>query len=223
RAARAEMEIGAGAGDLLFARAAALPGTLFVAVENVAPLYHRLKEREARARTTNTLILNADGEEVLREGAPEGSLDRVTLFFPDPWPKTRHAKRRLIRPNTLPAFFRALRDGGALVARTDDDGLADWIAEVLRDLPGHAGARVVPPANERDPVAPGDPLSDPVDAGVTTRYERKARDAGRPVREFRWVKPAGARFEPRPEHLAPRHRRGVIEARIEARERQAAP
>jgi tRNA (guanine-N7-)-methyltransferase len=103
------------------------------------------------------------------------SLIGVRVFFPDPWPKSRHHKRRLLQPATMALIADRLRPGGVLHAATDHAGYAEQIAE----------AGDGEPALRR--VAPGEPVPISVQR-PTTKYETKARIAGNPVTELVWVR-----------------------------------
>jgi tRNA (guanine-N7-)-methyltransferase len=108
-----------------------------------------------------------------------GSLTGVRVFFPDPWPKSRHHKRRLLQPDTVALIADRLRPGGLLHAATDHMGYAEQIAEV-----GDAEPRLcrvsADRANDDDPA--GLPMST---ARPVTKYERKAL-AGPTVAELLW-------------------------------------
>jgi tRNA (guanine-N7-)-methyltransferase len=95
---------------------------------------------------------------------PEASLDRLMLMFPDPWPKSRHAKRRFVHPELLPLVARALRPGGEWRIASDDPTYQAWVAEVFADTPLFALA-------DRHTTRPADTPG--------TRYEAKAVRAGR--------------------------------------------
>jgi tRNA (guanine-N7-)-methyltransferase len=78
----------------------------------------------------NLLLWTEDARRLIRS-LPEGSLSRLFLMFPDPWPKARHAKRRFVHPSILEALHRALRPGGQWRIATDDPTYQDWVAEVM--------------------------------------------------------------------------------------------
>ncbi len=114
---------------------------------------------------TNLLIWDEDARLLLRRLA-RGTLDRVFLMFPDPWPKARHAKRRFVHPEVVPLVGRALRPGGTWRIASDDPTYQAWTTAVLG---AQALFTVPPPARERP------------DGWPPTRYEAKARRAGRDV------------------------------------------
>jgi tRNA (guanine-N7-)-methyltransferase len=104
------------------------------------------------------------------------SLTGVRVFFPDPWPKSRHHKRRLLQPDTLALIAERLRPGGVLHAATDHASYAEQIAEC-----GDAEPRL-----RRVTADAALPISV---ARPTTKYETKARDTGSAVAELLWEKP----------------------------------
>ena len=99
---------------------------------------------------------------------PDASLDAAYLLYPDPWPKTRHHKRRFVSPTTLDELARALKPGAAFNFATDIEDYANWtLAHVLRQ-PAFSFP-IAPPGNWHEPFAGWEP----------TRYEDKARTEGR--------------------------------------------
>ena len=106
-----------------------------------------------------------------------GSLDRVFLLFPDPWPKRRHEQRRFIGKANLDRLATLMRAGAELRVASDDPVYQEW---VLRHVPVH-------PAFRWQAQSPRDWLERPADA-VETRYEKKARTAGRTPMFFRFTK-----------------------------------
>jgi tRNA (guanine-N7-)-methyltransferase len=168
RTAPVDLEIGAGKGRFLLERAAAEPDRDILAVER-ALAYHRLCcQRAARRGLANVRLLRTSAEDLLLRLLAPGSVDTVFILFPDPWPKTRHHKRRLVKPEVVAALHRALATGGRLLVKTDHAAYAEVIAEVLG---GAAGFSALDPA-----VAfAGLPL---------TGFEHKYRDQGRSIYPF---------------------------------------
>jgi tRNA (guanine-N7-)-methyltransferase len=161
-AAEVWLEIGFGGGEHMAAQAARRPEVLILGVEpflnGVASALRHVDE----AGLDNVRIRQGDAREVLDDLAP-ASLDRVFILFPDPWPKTRHHKRRLIQDETITALARALKPGGALRFVTDWQAYAAWTLERMLRAPDFTWtARRA--ADWRRP--PADHL--------TTRYETKA-------------------------------------------------
>ncbi|WP_370868177.1 tRNA (guanosine(46)-N7)-methyltransferase TrmB [Sulfuriferula sp.] len=135
RAAPIILEIGFGMGDATAAIAAARPEHDFIGIEVHGPgVGSLLLQTEARA-LNNLKIIQHDAVEVLRDMIPDGSLAGVHIFFPDPWHKTRHNKRRLIKPDFVAQLARKLAPGGYLHAATDWEDYAIQILAVLSAEP----------------------------------------------------------------------------------------
>ena len=126
-----------------------------------------------RENVTNVRLIRGDAVDVLEQLIAPGSLSGVRVFFPDPWPKARHHKRRLLQPDTVALIADRLRPGGILHAATDHPGYADQIAEV-----GDAEPR----------LSRLDARAEPAICVVrpATKYESKAQDAGSAVTELLW-------------------------------------
>lgn len=129
------VELGSGMGDATAAMAAADPDTGILAVEvhtaGVAALLRRIDSDGL----TNVRVMHADGVEVLRRMIPADHLAGVRIYFPDPWPKARHHKRRFVRPDLISLTTRRLAPGGILHAATDWDDYAEQMLQVLSDEP----------------------------------------------------------------------------------------
>ena len=128
-----------------------------------------------REAVSNIRLIRGDGIDVLEHLVRPGSLTGVRMFFPDPWPKSRHHKRRLFQPQTVTLITERLRPGGVLHVATDHRGYAEQIAVVGNAEPGLRPAR------------PGEQLAISKERPAT-KYESKARHAGDAVTEFLWVK-----------------------------------
>jgi tRNA (guanine-N7-)-methyltransferase len=166
------LEIGFGNGETLAELATRHPERGFLGIEVHRPgVGHLLLELEKRA-LTNVRVLRHDAVEVLEQGLPPESLHGVYLFFPDPWPKTRHHKRRILNPETVALIARALRPGGLFHAATDWADYAEQMLAVLSDsalFVNTAGPRTYAPR-------PGDrPL---------TRFEQRGQRLGHEVRDL---------------------------------------
>jgi len=130
------VEIGSGQGHAIVAAAGARPEADFLAVEVFRAGVARTMLDADRAGVGNLRLVEADATDVLATFLPEASIDEAWVFFPDPWHKKRHTKRRLIRPGIGRIVGRALRDGGLLRLATDWEDYALQMREVLDAEPG---------------------------------------------------------------------------------------
>ncbi|MBI3453575.1 MAG: tRNA (guanosine(46)-N7)-methyltransferase TrmB [Rhodospirillales bacterium] len=167
RPASVWLEIGFGAGEHLVAQAAAHPDTGMIGAEPYVNGVVALLTKLEAGRLANIRIWPGDARELI-PAFPPASLDRVFILFPDPWPKARHHKRRLIGPELLDALARAMKPGAELRIATDD---ADYLVWTLERLTGH-------PAFVWLARGPADWRHRPAD-WPATRYEEEARAAGR--------------------------------------------
>jgi tRNA (guanine-N7-)-methyltransferase len=174
RTAPIVVEIGCGAGTSTLAMAQAEPDIDVVAVEVYRRGLAQLLSGIDRENVRNIRLVRGDGVDVLQYMFAADSLTGVRVFFPDPWPKARHHKRRLLQPATVALIADRLRPGGVLHAATDHMGYAEHIAAVGDAEPRlrRVGADDVLPISADRPV---------------TKYERKAL-AGPVVTELLWEK-----------------------------------
>jgi len=175
RSAPVVLEIGSGTGTSTLAMAQAEPHLDVVAVEVYRRGLAQLLSGIDREGVTNIRLVRGDGVDVLEHMFGPGSLTGVRIFFPDPWPKARHHKRRLIQPAVVALIADRLCDGGVLHAATDHAGYAEQIAEV-----GDAEPRL-------RRVTESDALPISVHR-PDTKYETKAHHAGSAVAEMLWEK-----------------------------------
>ena len=140
------LEIGSGLGDTVLHLAQANPGTDYIASDVHTKGIARTLIQIDRLGLTNVRVLHADALRFITDRLPAASLDEILVFFPDPWPKARHHKRRIVRPEFVAACVRVLRSGGTLHLATDIEDYAAAMREVLDRQPGlqqvHGGARV---------------------------------------------------------------------------------
>jgi len=163
------LEIGFGTGDALLEFAAIHPEFDCLGVEVHRPgAGHLLMAAENRG-LTNLRVVCHDAVEVLKHQIPPQSLDRVHIFFPDPWPKKRHHKRRLIQPAFLTLLSQALVPGGVLRLATD------WEEYAL-----HMQAVCEASGDWVNSSAPGAFAARPEDRPIT-RFERRGQRLGHPV------------------------------------------
>jgi tRNA (guanine-N7-)-methyltransferase len=161
------LEIGFGAGEHLAAQAAAHPRVGFIGCEVFENGVAKLLAEIHRLGLENIRLL-VDDARLLLAALPARSLDRVFILFPDPWPKERHKKRRIVSVETLDALGLLMRDGAELRLATDD---ADYARSMLGRVTAHADFEWLA-------RRPADWRERPADWPMT-RYEKKARAAGR--------------------------------------------
>lgn len=137
-------EIGFGDGEHLLARAAAEPEKNFFGVEVHRPGVGRVLNRAAGADLRNLRVASVDAVEVLRDWIAPGSLAEIVIYFPDPWPKKRHHKRRLVQPAFVALASSRLAQGGLLKLATDWAPYAEHMSltlageATLRNLAGES-------------------------------------------------------------------------------------
>lgn len=124
------LEIGFGNGDTLLTMAADQPQTDFIGIEvhrpGVGRLLHELKSRALG----NVRVIREDAVPVLRDCLPDNCLDRLLLFFPDPWHKKRHHKRRIVQPDFIELLAKKIKPAGTLHMATDWENYAEQMLEV---------------------------------------------------------------------------------------------
>lgn len=164
------LEIGFGNGEALLDQAALRPDADFLGIEvhqpGVGHLLMRLGERELG----NVRVICDDAMRVLRDGLNEAVLDRVNIYFPDPWPKKRHHKRRLIQPPFVALLARTLKPGGLLHLATDWEPYAEQMLSVLESSPDFVNSTV-----GFAPRPPERPL---------TKFEQRGQRLGHTVRDL---------------------------------------
>jgi tRNA (guanine-N7-)-methyltransferase len=135
RRAPVVLEIGFGMGDSTAQVAAAMPGTDFLCVDVYTPGVGSLLRRIREQGLTNVRIVQHDAVEVLRDMIAPDSLAGVHVYFPDPWPKTRHHKRRLVQPQFVAQLATRVAAGGYVHCATDWEPYAVQMLEVLSGEP----------------------------------------------------------------------------------------
>lgn len=171
------VEIGFGRGEFLLALAPLHPDTAFIGIEVSFKRVLKMARKVARAGLENVRLLEARGEIVFFDLLPKASVDEVWVNFSDPWPKDRHARRRVIQTPFVRAAAACLKPGGILHVATDDVPYAQQIDEVLR-----AESALL---NLNAP----DPWADDVEGRLQTGYEEEWRAAGRPMHFFEYARP----------------------------------
>ena len=173
RTAPLVLEIGSGMGETTAAIAQARPDVDFVAVEVHGPGVGSLLNRIEDLKLSNLRIVRHDAVEVLGEMVVDGSLAAIHLFFPDPWPKKRHHKRRLVQPDFAALAARKLAPGGALHAATDWPDYADHMESVFLDEP------LLQKAAEGFVQRPA------------TKFENRGKRLGHAIRDLYWRRRTG--------------------------------
>lgn len=159
-----EMELGAGDGSFLIQRAAAEPQRNFIGVERLLGRLRKLDRKARRAGLSNVRCLRLEASYVLEWMVPVGGISALHIYFPDPWPKRRHWKRRLVNELLPNVAHVALSPGGLVLLRTDHAG---YFEAMVAAFAGHAGF-------QRVPTPPDLP-------GLLTDFEREFNAQGIPT------------------------------------------
>lgn len=175
RTAPVVLEIGSGMGESTALMAAQAPGVDQLAVEVYQPGLGQLLQRAEQAGLTNLRLLRGDAQDLLTGHIAAASLAGVRIYFPDPWPKRRHHKRRLVRPEFVRLVASRLAPGGVLHLATD---WAHYATEMLAACSGEPALRNTAEAGYAER-----PASRPV-----TKFEQRALDDGRAVRDLLFVR-----------------------------------
>jgi tRNA (guanine-N7-)-methyltransferase len=165
------MEIGFGMGEATAQIAAADPETGYLAVEVHRPGIGKLLARIEESELKNVRTIEGDAFEVFEQMIIDASLDGVHLFFPDPWPKARHFKRRIVNQEFIAAAATKLKPGAFLHIATDWHPYAQWIAEEFTKQTLFIGGEVERP-----------------DWRPLTRFEGQGINKEHPVADFRFIK-----------------------------------
>ncbi|GGL96329.1 tRNA (guanosine(46)-N7)-methyltransferase TrmB [Nakamurella endophytica] len=168
------LEIGSGMGESTAEMAAARPGIDLLAVEVYKPGVAQTLHHLARTGVENVRLLRADVVDVLQQHIAPASLDEVWVFFPDPWPKTRHLKRRLVTPDFVELVTGRLRRGGVLRLATDWTPYAEQMLAVCSSARGLRNAH------------PG--WAPRPDFRPRTRFERRGLAEGRTIHDLVFVR-----------------------------------
>jgi len=165
------MEVGYGMGEATWQIAKANPGTNYLGVEVHMPGVGKLMARLDEYELSNVRLIERDVFEVLYYMVKDSSLDGVHLFFPDPWPKKRHFKRRIVNERFLSDVAAKLKPGGYLHIATDWVPYAEWIKEVFSQTKLFTGGVVDRP-----------------DWRPLTRFEGQGISKDHAVNDFRFLK-----------------------------------
>jgi len=164
------VEIGSGKGRFLIASALEQPDRNFVGIEKSLHYHRVIRERVAKRAIRNVRLINHDAFLVLQKMFGDRSVSEIHIYFPDPWPRKRERKRRIIRPEALAEMRRVLVDGGTGVYVTDHREYFEVAAPLIAQF------------FESEPRIPG-----PSDL-PRTNYEAKYRAEGREIYEVRFRK-----------------------------------
>ncbi|MEV0468087.1 tRNA (guanosine(46)-N7)-methyltransferase TrmB [Nocardia tengchongensis] len=184
RSAPLIIEIGCGTGTATAAMAQAEPQFNLIGIEVYKPGLAQLVQRVEREGIENLRVLRGDAVDVLENMIAPESLTGVRVFFPDPWPKARHHKRRLLQPETFALIASRLIPGGVLHVATDHADYAEWIGQY-----GNAEPQLI---GMNEPTG-GDPEAYRTNAPIgferpITKFENKGLRAGSAITEFIWGK-----------------------------------
>jgi tRNA (guanine-N7-)-methyltransferase len=169
------VEVGSGQGHQIVAAAAARPDTDFLAVEVFAAGLARTMLDAERQGLRNLRLIEANAPEVLEHMLPAASVDELWVFFPDPWHKKKHTKRRLVAPEFARIAAQALAPGGTLRLATDWQDYADQMRAILDDAP------------EFERAFAGE-WAERFDGRVLTAFERKGLRVGRDIRDLTYTR-----------------------------------
>lgn len=168
RPGRLVIEIGFGMGDSLVEAAANRTDENFIGIEVHRPGVGHLMLAARQARLDNLRVFNADSLVVLSQCIPDDCVDRIQMFFPDPWPKKRHHKRRLVTQDFAALACRKLVDEGLIHIATDWPPYAESIRRVFAEM--DALESVTPPPRAR------------------TKYEKRGLKLGHAIADLAWRK-----------------------------------
>jgi tRNA (guanine-N7-)-methyltransferase len=187
-----EVEIGFGKWRYLLRRCQESPGRRFLGVEIAGEYQQIFVDRARRRGLRNWAALRGDALYFLSAVLPAGFADAVHVYFPDPWPKARHQKRRLFDPESVDLVLGLLKDGGTLAFATDFLDYGELVAGLLAGYPGLETHRLPGPWPE----------------GPRTNYEAKYEEEGRPILRLQGTFSRPPRGAP----LHPLGERGVLAA-----------
>lgn len=177
RATKTNLEIGFGSGQSLFEMAKSYPAENFIGIETYLPGVGSLLGAIEETELSNIRVYYADAVEVLQQCIPEESLDVVQIFFPDPWPKRKHHKRRLIQENFVKLILSRLKKNGMIHLATDWQHYAEQMMTVLSSIPELKNAKAPFEYADRSSQRP-----------IVTKFEKRGQQSGRDIWELQFVK-----------------------------------
>jgi tRNA (guanine-N7-)-methyltransferase len=166
------LEIGFGDGESLIRMARSHPERDYLGIEVHRPGIGRLLMQAEASGLSNLRVMGADAVEVLSQSIDDASFERIQMFFPDPWPKKRHHKRRLIQPDFAALLARKLAPKGYLLLATDWEDYARQMLAVLEATTGLTNA------------AAGDGFAERPIERPPTKFERRGHRLGHRVRDL---------------------------------------
>ena len=169
------LEIGFGDGVSLATMAEAAPEKNFIGIEVHRPGVGRLLHLIDEKKLTNLRVMDDDAVQIIKNRVPEKSLDGVQLFFPDPWHKKRHNKRRIVQDDFVALIASRLKDQGVFHLATDWEPYAEHMAEVMEA------------SNEFRSTAPS-PFSEKPEERPTTKFETRGLKLGHGVWDLLYEK-----------------------------------
>ena len=178
RKAPLEVEVGSGKGLFLQTAALATPEHDFLGIEVAAKYARFIAHRLAKRELPNAVAVQGDALQLFREKIPDGSLEAIHVYFPDPWWKARHHKRRVMTEAFLGDIVRTLRPGGRLHFWTDVKEYFDNTLELISQATALVGPIAVPERTAEH------------DLDYRTHFERRMRMNGEPVYRSEFVKSA---------------------------------
>ena len=179
RSAPLTVEIGSGTGEQIVAAAAAHPDRDYLALEVWVPGIAKLVSKAVEACVDNIRVLEADVAQALPIMLGDACLDEVWTFFPDPWRKARHRKRRLVSDAFALQVARVLRDGGVWRLATDWDDYAWQMRDVIEACPLFENPYVGQRPDPEDPEPERGGFAPRYEGRVVTHFETRGIDAGR--------------------------------------------
>lgn len=171
------VEIGFGMGDSLIQMAQADPDAQFIGIEVHRPGVGRLLSRVLAEKIQNVRVYAEDAVDVFAQSLTLESLDAIHIFFPDPWHKKRHHKRRLIQPGWVREITQRLKAGGYLHLATDWEPYAEHMFDVLEDVPSLKNASGAPRSAVPRP-----------DYRPLTKFEARGERLGHRVQDLVYLK-----------------------------------
>jgi len=126
-----EVEIGCGKGRFLTARASAHTATNFLGIDKLLKRLRKTDKKIAKAGLTNVRLIKIDAVYAFEKLLPESSVSTLYIFFPDPWPKRRHHRRRLFSPEFMDSLCKVIVQGGGIYLATDHIEYSEWIRKLF--------------------------------------------------------------------------------------------